>query len=507
VVEKHLWWFAQVGWVADDDWVMRSRLFTGYVTIMGVAVGAFAVAPDIEWVRVSWQVGVGVLAALVTVIATRGVPGRCAWLLVAAGVLLNSSGILVEAIVYRLNPDAESPMAADGFWLALYPCLVAGMVIIHRRRSQSKDWSTTLDTATITTGLGLLSWVFVIRPSTHDAVLTLAGHAVVAAYPIGDVVVLAMMTRLLLSGSGRLPALRYLIGAVCTLLLGDTLWLLWAQLEIDVTGVALNAMNMIFLAAFAAIGAAALHPSVRQVAHPTDTPQRRVGPGLLTALTLAALIAPAVQIGQALTGHIVDGVAIALSSTVLFLLVVTRLAGLLRHIDAQSRQLRELATVDALTGLPNRRAWSTELPAALERARRDHRLLSVVMLDLDHFKRFNDEFGHPAGDRLLKSAAAAWRDNIRTVDLLARYGGEEFIALLPDADTDQALHLTQRLRTATPLGQTFSAGIATWNGTETSDDLVNRADQALYRAKRDGRNRTTAAQPDTAQPDTQVTSS
>jgi diguanylate cyclase (GGDEF)-like protein len=252
------------------------------------------------------------------------------------------------------------------------------------------------------------------------------------------------------------------------------------------------------------VGAGALHPSVRQVAEPSETPQRQVGPGLLMALTLAALIAPAVQIGQALTGQIVDGVAIAVSSTVLFLLVVSRLAGLLRHIDAQSRQLRELARVDALTGLPNRRAWAAELPSALERARRDQKPLSVVMLDLDHFKRFNDEFGHPAGDRLLKGAAAAWQEQIRAVDVLARYGGEEFILLLPHAEVREAIQLTDRLRSATPLGQTFSAGVATWNGAETSDDLVNRADQALYRSKRDGRNRTTPAESVAGEPGTQV---
>jgi diguanylate cyclase (GGDEF)-like protein len=483
---------------------MRSKLFTPYVVVMSVAVGAFAFAPETEWVRLVWQMSVGILAALFTVIGTRGMAGRAAWLFVAAGVFLNSSGILVEGIVYRLDPDAESPMAADGFWFALYPCLVVGMVIIHRLRSQTRDWSTTLDTATITTGLGLLSWVFVIRPSTHDDTLTLAGHVMVAAYPVGDIVVLAMMTRLLLGGAGRLPALRLLIGAVLTLLVGDALWLVWAQLEFEVGGIGLNLMNMIFLAAFAAFGAGALHPSVRQVAEPSDTPQRHVGPALLGALTLAALIAPAVQIGQALTGQIVDGVAIAVSSTVLFLLVVGRLAGLLRHIDAQSRQLRELARVDALTGLPNRRAWGAELPLALERARRDQRPVSVVMLDLDHFKKFNDEFGHPAGDRLLKGAAAAWQEGIRTVDLLARYGGEEFILLLPHAEQPEAIELTDRLRSATPLGQTFSAGVATWDGAETSDDLVNRADQALYQSKRGGRNRTTPSEPVAGQPDTRA---
>jgi diguanylate cyclase (GGDEF)-like protein len=111
------------------------------------------------------------------------------------------------------------------------------------------------------------------------------------------------------------------------------------------------------------------------------------------------------------------------------------------------------------------------------------------MVDLDHFKRFNDEFGHQAGDRLLKAAAAAWREQLRAVDHLARYGGEEFILLLPAADTLAADAIVARLLAATPAGQTFSAGIATWDGAETSDELVARADAALYAAKKAGRNR------------------
>jgi diguanylate cyclase (GGDEF)-like protein len=115
------------------------------------------------------------------------------------------------------------------------------------------------------------------------------------------------------------------------------------------------------------------------------------------------------------------------------------------------------------------------------------------MIDLYHFKQFNDNFGHPAGDRLLKSAAAAWQEKVRAVDVLARYGGEEFILLLPDADADEAIRLVERLREGTPLGQKFSAGVALWDQTETSDELVSRADQALYQSKRDGRNRTTTS--------------
>jgi diguanylate cyclase len=151
--------------------------------------------------------------------------------------------------------------------------------------------------------------------------------------------------------------------------------------------------------------------------------------------------------------------------------------------------------VDELTGLPNRRAWSAELPAAIERARRDRVALSVALLDLDHFKRFNDEYGHQAGDRLLKTATAAWSAKLRTVDQLARYGGEEFIVLLPGATAELAASVLERLRGVTSAGQTFSAGVAAWDGNETSEELIARADQALYQAKDAGRDRILATAP------------
>jgi diguanylate cyclase (GGDEF)-like protein len=177
----------------------------------------------------------------------------------------------------------------------------------------------------------------------------------------------------------------------------------------------------------------------------------------------------------------------------LFLLVVTRMAQLMRQIERQARQLSQLIRVDELTGLPNRRAWSVELPAAIERARRDQVALSVAMLDLDHFKHFNDEYGHQAGDRLLKSVASAWSGQLRAVDQLARYGGEEFIVLLPAADEELATSVLERLRGVRPAGQTFSAGVATWDGIETSEELIARSDEALYQAKAAGRDRIVVA--------------
>jgi diguanylate cyclase (GGDEF)-like protein len=149
--------------------------------------------------------------------------------------------------------------------------------------------------------------------------------------------------------------------------------------------------------------------------------------------------------------------------------------------------LAALARHDGLTGMPNRRAWDGELPVAMDRARRDGVPLSVALLDLDHFKRFNDQHGHQAGDRLLKSATAAWRAMLRTTDLLCRYGGEEFSVLLPGATTEEAAEVLERLRAVTPQEQTFSAGLACWDGQEISEELVARADRALYAAKAAGR--------------------
>lgn len=149
--------------------------------------------------------------------------------------------------------------------------------------------------------------------------------------------------------------------------------------------------------------------------------------------------------------------------------------------------LGELTRTDELTGLPNRRALNDALPRELERSLREGHGLCLAMLDLDHFKRYNDANGHPAGDRLLAAAAVAWRDALRSgTDLLARYGGEEFAVVLPTT-MDAAHETLERMRAATPDRQTVSIGLASWDGLEQTESLIARADAALYRAKAGGR--------------------
>lgn len=469
---------------------MRPRLLVCYAAVMAVAIGTFLLSPNDTWLQVAWEVVVGWAAAAMVVVGVRRYRPGCplAWYLFAAGVFLNTTGIGVEAITTKVFKATGYPTLADVFWLGLYPGLIGGMVLLIRSRTSIRDWATMVDTTTITTGLGLLSWVFVIHPQAADPTLSLLGRAVVVAYPVGDVIVLAMMVRILLGGGRLEAALRFMVASLVAFLGADIAWAVLYHFGSTPTPAWMHVLQMTFLVAYALVGAAALHPSVSRVADQVPARDAHPSPVLLTGLALASLIAPALLMFQASRHVITDSVAIAISSAGLFLLVVTRMAGLLRQVEIQARRLRELARVDELTGLPNRRAWSAELPLAIERARRDGTPVSIALLDLDHFKRFNDTYGHPAGDQLLRAATAGWRSRLRSVDLIGRYGGEEFIVLLPMADAAEASQVLERLREVTPAGQTFSAGVATWDGHETSDELIVCADSALYAAKGAGRN-------------------
>jgi diguanylate cyclase (GGDEF)-like protein/PAS domain S-box-containing protein len=157
------------------------------------------------------------------------------------------------------------------------------------------------------------------------------------------------------------------------------------------------------------------------------------------------------------------------------------------------REVELLARSDALTGLPNRRALDDQLPREMARALRMNTPLCLAIIDIDHFKSYNDTYGHLAGDKVLRDCAVAWDGELRGEDMILRFGGEEFLAILPNCEPADATEIVERLRAATPEGQTCSAGLATWVPGETVDELVARADKALYEAKESGRDRLVAA--------------
>ena len=169
-----------------------------------------------------------------------------------------------------------------------------------------------------------------------------------------------------------------------------------------------------------------------------------------------------------------------------------------------NQRLEGLASTDELTGLPNRRALQESLEYQLTVSERTSRPLSLIMIDVDHFKSFNDTMGHAAGDAVLRVLGALLRDIVRGGDLPARYGGEEFTVMLPDTDRDGAVIAAERIRcrleatrvtedVPRPCQVTASFGVATTYGGESDESLFRRADQALYEAKRLGRNRVCVA--------------
>lgn len=193
--------------------------------------------------------------------------------------------------------------------------------------------------------------------------------------------------------------------------------------------------------------------------------------------------------------------------TAVFNHMVGRLRQGREELDAMNERLRKqnedlelLSTSDALTGLPNRRCLTQRLSEELSRAYREKCSFTVLMADVDEFKKYNDAFGHPAGDEVLKKVASILVASTRTVDCAARYGGEEFAVLLTDTSGEAALAMAERIRTRVASEDfpgrkiTLSMGIAEYPGHGyTADALISHADEALYEAKRSGRNRIVCA--------------
>lgn len=175
-------------------------------------------------------------------------------------------------------------------------------------------------------------------------------------------------------------------------------------------------------------------------------------------------------------------------STAVWICAAEMPAWLRQRLTTAQKRLTELAATDPLTGLANRRCWQENLAHLL-----DGDAMTVLLIDLDHFKRYNDVHGHLAGDELLVRFAALLRGAVRDRDLVARWGGEEFAVALPDMGLDEGCAVADRILAAVPLGQSCSIGLTQYRRGESDDELMRRADQALYRAKDAGRNCMVAA--------------
>ena len=458
------------------------RLWMGYLAVCAALAVARGLVP-VGSPAGALITGVYPLMTIVAIVAGVRLnrPARkLPWLLLAGAMATSTLGNLVYKF-FQMHGQQPFPSLADVFWLASTPLELAALMLLIRGLSWRRDRAGILDTLMVCGGLGLGLWLLVLRDLVEPG-MSLVTQLVTMAYPFADLLLLAGLLRMCVSSARRSPTFWQLTASLAVQSLTDSAWV-WQTVH----GTDGNALVPGYVLSAMLLGGAALHPSMVAFGAEGTRPAAHITPRRVALIGSACLLSPALLVIDGVVGRDrVSWLAASVCCIAVFLLVLARIAGLVRVVQDQADQLESIAYLDGLTGIPNRRAWDAELERHLAIARRTGDTLVVGVLDLDHFKHYNDRFGHPAGDELLRGAAAVWQRQLRAEDMIARYGGEEFGVILHGWLRDAAV-VMDRLREVTPGGQTFSAGLALWTGDESAEQLTARADAALYAAKRDGR--------------------
>jgi diguanylate cyclase (GGDEF)-like protein len=464
-------------------------------------LAAFLVLPvgSIEQSAVYDVLGLSMVAASLAGIWIHRPAGWLPWVLLAAGQLAFVIGDVIWTAYAALGED-PFPSTADVAYLLGYPLLALGLGIAIRRRVSGGDQASILDGAILATGAVVVWWSFVLAPLVAATDPEPLSFAISIAYPIGDLLLIGMALGLVMTPGARSAAFGLLIGNLLLLLVGD---LLFGIQSIEGTYVDGGWLDGVWLLAYIAFAAAAMHPTMAGLFDSRPVTVTLLSPLRLVLLGGAMLVGPALlTIDQASADAIV--LVVAGATAVLSILVLTRLAGIVGHLaeDVERRagleaQLSFQAFHDPLTGLANRRRFMHAVQGSLEAGVGT----AVLFLDLDDFKDVNDKKGHDAGDALLSAVGHRLVSAVRPDDLACRIGGDEFAVLLPATDrVDAAETVAARLleALATPAhieGTDFtipaSVGVAVAAPTEaiTVDELLRRADVAMYHAKARGKHR------------------
>ncbi|MFO7858410.1 MAG: GGDEF domain-containing protein [Ectothiorhodospiraceae bacterium] len=413
---------------------------------------------------------------------------RLACGLIALGVGLAAVG---HAIWYALDLLGGSPFPsyADAFYLAVYPLFIAALWLLGRRTERNEGAFT--DAVIVGITAAVLGWAFMVSPYLQDPSLDTLALLVSTAYPVADLVVLPFALRLVFLGRTRETAHLLILMGVLAYLGADMLYAHGNTTGWYQPG---GLTDALWLVAYALLAAAAWCPPSAMPLTQGGAARAVISERRVVLLGATAMVLPVVILTHADSDPATVSVA-AGGMVLLLVLVMIRMAHLVRTSGRQRELLEILAQTDPLTGAANRRYLEQVLERELPRVARARGKLSVAFLDLDHFKQFNDSRGHEAGDHLLRDMVAAWQRELRPADVLARLGGEEFLVVLPDTGPDEAHAAIQRLRELVPEQQTCSAGIAGFRAGESAGQLTERADRALYEAKRSGRDRIIIDQP------------
>jgi hypothetical protein len=277
-----------------------SKLLLGYLAGQAAAILALPFLPLDTLSHALWQTGVGCISAIVALAGVRHFkpPGALVWYLFSAGLFLNAFGVTIE----WFDQTPARPQVADVFWLALYPFLIVGLATLVYWRIASEDKAmVVLNTAASvvsTVFLGIFAWQFLVWQAPSDR-MNLAARVVVIAYPLGDLMVIPLILRLFMTGAARIPALALLSGSYCALLAGDLAWASFTRSGVHPTPPQQRIIETVSMIGFALLGAAGLHPSVREV---VPKPHTETGPRRINwpALALSVLVPPTILLLQVL---------------------------------------------------------------------------------------------------------------------------------------------------------------------------------------------------------------
>jgi len=437
-------------------------------------------------------------------IAARRTHGRVrlVWWLLAASTFSWFTGEVVWSVEsYLSSGTAPIPSLADIGYVFQYVFALPA-VLIGLRLGVLAQTRGLLDALLVGAGVAAIGWQFLIDPLVPDA---WNGAAFITLlYPVLDLSIVSVFLAVALSGRRRLPlsialvGVGFVVGAVT-----DSFYTYAVALRRYTSASWLNIgwqVQAVLLCFAALVAASQLRADSRRQDVKRDL---TIVPALIAVLAVAGVaIFDKVRLGQLSNMTLVI-------SILLFVGLLGRQFIAIRDRTRLADQLRTAAVTDVLTGLPNRRHFEEALNVEVPLAGREHRALSLIMVDLDNFKNVNDTYGHATGDAVLVQAADRVRRCVPAGDLTCRYGGEEFVCLLPGAEEAAAIGLARSIQLAmnsSPVSLpdrpdvvrlTASLGVAAIDSMRASpvdaDELLEAADRALYRAKADGRDRVVGA--------------
>jgi diguanylate cyclase (GGDEF)-like protein/PAS domain S-box-containing protein len=355
--------------VLDKPSRPRPRVWFVYLAVIAGLTSAYILG---HFVGLRWLnsgpvyniIGASTVVALIVGARKNSADRRLPWYLFALGQAFFVTGDVLAYNYHRFfGGELPSPSIADPFYLAFYPLLVAGLLLLIRERNETRDRASLIDALIVTVAAAALSWVYLMAPYAHDHTLKLTTKLTSIAYPMMDILVLGVVLRLAVGSRRRGVAFRFLVVGTGALLLTDAIYG-WKLLHGGyTTGGVLDIGWAVF---YALLGAAALHPSMRELVERAPEPDDRLTRHRLVLLTCATLAAPAVLMARGLLGESLDGYVLVAASMILFGLVLTRMTGLVhKHEEAVRREAALRLGGEALvTAITREEIYSAALQAA-----------------------------------------------------------------------------------------------------------------------------------------------